>query len=326
MGTKEQLLELFENNKGEFLSGEEIAKQLSVSRSAVWKAVKALRDKGYKIEAVSNRGYSLTLDTDILSVQGIRKYLSGLCSDMDIQVYPELVSTNTAVRERAADGAQEGLVVIANSQSGGRGRFGRNFYSPSDTGLYMSLLVRPSHCPAKDAVKLTTLAAVAVCEAIEAVSGEKAEIKWVNDVYIAGKKVCGILTEASFSMEDGFLEYAVIGIGTNVFAPKDGFPKELKDIAGAVFQTPRSDGKNHLAAEILNRFMLYYKTDKKQNYGENYRRRSFVIGKDINVCLADNIRKARALDVDEECRLVVQYENGETDRLSSGEISIRIQR
>lgn len=323
MGTKEEILTIFENNKGAYFSGEDIAEKLSVSRTAVWKAVKSLRNEGYHICAIQNKGYCLSIETDILSVQGIQKYLKPSCRSMELNVVPALNSTNVMVREKAAAGAPEGYTVIANKQTNGKGRGGRGFFSPSDTGIYMSLLLRPFHYSSQQAVRLTTMAAVAACEAIEAVSGEKAQIKWVNDIYVSGKKVSGILTEASFGLEDGFLEYAVLGIGINVSPPKGGFPDELQNIAGTVFHEAQNDGKNHLAAEFLNRFMEYYTMSDQTNYVDNYRSRSLVIGKEIEVLFSGYQRKAVALDVDKDCRLIVKYEDGKTESLSSGEISVK---
>lgn len=323
MGTKEQLLALFESNKGVYFSGEDIAEKLSVSRAAVWKAVKSLRSEGYHIDAVQNKGYSLSVESDILSEQGIRKYLRPVCSDIYLDVLAELDSTNARVRDQAAAGAPEGYTVVANSQTAGRGRRGRSFYSPADTGIYLSLLLRPHDYSTRQAAGLTTMAAVAACEAIERVSGERAGIKWVNDIYVAGKKVSGILTEASIGLENGLLEYAVLGIGINVSPPKDGFPHELENVAGTVFQEAQSDGKNHLAAEFLNCFMTYYAERPKEDYVKNYRSRSLVLGREIEVDFADGSKKATALDVDEECHLIVRYEDGRTESLSSGEISVK---
>ena len=319
MNTKDQLIALFENNKGEFLSGETIAEKLNISRTAVWKAVKGLRSNGYKILAVPNKGYSLSIQTDIISPQGIAKYLDS-SSSIKIIVYPTLTSTNTTAREKAVAGESE-CVIIANSQTGGKGRNGHTFYSPSDTGLYMSILLRPLGYPAHQAVKLTTMAAVAVCEAIESISDVKAEIKWVNDIFVGGKKVCGILTEASIGVENGFLEYAVVGIGINLSPPNGGFPSDIKNIAGAIFDEPQSV-KNRLAAEVINRFLSYYKQDK--SYVDSYRRRSLVIGKEITVIKPDRQFKAVALDVDDDCHLIVRYGDGTTESLSSGEISVRL--
>lgn len=323
MGTKEKLLSLFEEQKGTYLSGEEIAERLSVSRTAVWKAVKSLRNEGYEIDAVPNKGYSLSVHTDILSAQGIQKYLNGACCDMELYVLPETGSTNTLLREKANAGAAEGCTIIAGAQTEGRGRMGRSFYSPADTGIYMSILLRPVELTPVQAVGLTTMAAVAACEAIEEVSGRQAQIKWVNDIFMDGKKVSGILTEAALGLESGSLDYVIVGIGINAYPPKEGFPQEIDRIAGAVFPKRQNDGKNHLAAAFLNRFMEYYSKKQNADYVEKYRERSLVIGKEIRVLSSGGERKALALDVDKECHLLVRYEDGSTERLSSGEISIR---
>ncbi|MBR5319774.1 MAG: biotin--[Peptococcaceae bacterium] len=324
MGTKEQLLALFENNKGVYFSGEDIAEKFSISRTAVWKSVKTLRSEGYNIDAVRNKGYSLSVETDILSVQGIQKYLKPVCSCVEINVLPVVHSTNTLVREKAAAGAPEGYFAIANNQTNGRGRSGRSFFSPADTGIYMSLLLRPPCYSSRQAMKLTTMAAAAACEAIEAVSGEPAQIKWVNDIYIAGKKVGGILTEAAFGLEDGLLEYAVLGIGINVSPPKGGFPDGLQNIAGTIFCDAQSDGKNRLAAEFLNQFMMYYTRSNTDDYVDSYRSRSLVVGKEITITFSGYQKKAVALDIDTDCRLIVKYEDGRTEPLSFGEISVKL--
>ena len=227
--TKSQVLELLTENSGKFFSGEEIATELGVSRNAVWKAVNSLKFEGYKIEAVKNKGYALSSTTDVISVKGIKKYLK---SDLDIEVYKEVTSTNTMLKERGSQGAKEGQVIIANMQTAGRGRIGRTFHSPSDTGIYMSILLRPTDLIPQDAVKITTLAAVCACEAIENVSGKSAAIKWVNDIFMDGLKVCGILTEAAMSLESGNLDYVVLGIGLNAYEPEGGFPEESYNQSG----------------------------------------------------------------------------------------------
>ena len=320
MSTKERLLALLEENRGCFLSGEEAADALGVSRTAVWKAVNALRSLGYAIDAVSNKGYCLSENADILCARGIEKHLRD--GGLKIQVLSSASSTNTLLREQANAGAPEGLVILANTQTRGHGRYGRSFFSPADSGLYMSLLLRPhGYCP-EQAASLTTMAAVAACEAIEAVSGCKAAIKWVNDVLIAGKKVCGILTEGAVSLESQSMEYVVLGIGINVYPPREGFPEELQEIAGFVLERQQADGKNALAAGFLNRFMGYYRRNDR-DYAQAYRERSVVIGREIDVIAPSGSRRALALDIDRDCRLLVRYENGEIARLSSGEVSIR---
>ena len=322
---KDKLLELFESNKGLYFSGEEIAQKLCVSRAAVWKAVKSLRNAGYEIDAVTNKGYCLSAKTDILSSQGIQKYLNPEYQNMDLVVLPTACSTNALVRKKAESGAAQGYIIISNEQTQGRGRRGRDFYSPQGTGVYMSLLLRPCNYSADHAVRITTMAAVAMCEAIEEVSDEKAQIKWVNDVFVKGKKVCGILTEASFGLESGTLEYAVLGVGINVYQPKDGFPGELKETAGALFDRTRDDMKNRLTAAFLNRFMGYYLTQANTAYTDKYRERSLAVGKRISVISADQSRNAMVYGVDDDCRLLVRYEDGTTEKLSYGEIKILYQ-
>lgn len=324
MGTKEKLLSLLETKRGEYLSGAEIAEALSVSRTAVWKAAKALRAAGYAIDAAQNRGYCLDENTDILSESGVCRRLSPLCEKIELEVMHSASSTNALMRERANSGAQEGCVIIANEQTTGRGRRGRSFYSPPDTGIYMSILLRPQNFLPEQAMSITTMAAVAACEAIEAVSGREAGIKWVNDIYLGSRKVSGILTEATFDMECGTVDYIILGIGMNVYRPAAGFPDEISGVAGAIFPAQVNEGKNRLAAEFLNRFMALYAAVPGEDYIEKYREKSIVIGRDVTVITPASHRTAYVLDVDKDCRLFVRYEDGTTEHLLSAEISIRI--
>lgn len=324
MRTREKLLDFFEENKGIYFSGEELAARLSISRTAVWKAVNSLRKHGYEIAAVPNKGYCLSADTDILSSQGVEKYLEPVCDSVQVEILPVVGSTNDHLREKATRGIPEGYTTIAGSQTGGRGRTGRSFYSPENTGIYMSLLLRPQNCSPAAAVKFTTMAAVAACRAIEKVSQKKAQIKWVNDVFIEDKKVCGILTEGAVSLEKGSLEYVILGIGINVYPPRGGFPQELEKTAGAVFQEKKSDGKNRLAAGFLNAFMELYRGEAEKDHAREYRERSLVLGKEIQVLLPEGLRKAKAVDIDQDCRLEVEYGDGSREKLSAGEIRILI--
>ena len=323
MGTKEKLLALFEADKGKFFSGEELAARLAVSRTAVWKAVNSLRKEGYEIQAVQNKGYSLSVSTDILSTQGVEKYLNPEHSYIELEILPDIGSTNDYLREKAAQGKGEGYAVVAGAQTRGKGRTGRSFYSPADTGIYLSLLLRPKDCGPAQAVKFTTMAAVAACEAIEKVSHRSPQIKWVNDIYIDGKKVSGILTEASVSLENGSLEYVLLGIGINVYPPEKGFPQELRETAGSVFQERKSDGKNQLTAGFLNRLMEIYTKEETGEYAEEYRKRSMVLGKRIQILTPEGEKGARALEIDKDCRLLVEYEDGNRELLRAGEIRIR---
>jgi BirA family biotin operon repressor/biotin-[acetyl-CoA-carboxylase] ligase len=323
MELKEQVLETLETNKGRYVSGNELAERYFVSRNAVWKAVKALQDEGHRIAAVTNKGYCLGADSDILSKASVEKYLRKPGA-FRVEVIKRTASTNLVLKERAAKGEPEGLVVAAEEQSGGRGRLGRSFYSPAGTGAYFSILLRPK-VTADVATMLTAAAAAAVATAIEAVTGVEAVIKWVNDIYCRGKKVCGILTEGAFDMESGGMEYAVLGIGINVVPPEGGFPEELRSVVGAVFENgvPAPETRSRLIAEVLNRFYAYYENLPGKPFLDEYKARSFVVGRDVDVIAGDTVRRARALAVDDQCRLMVRFEDGTQGALSSGEVSVR---
>ena len=324
MSTKDIVLALFEKNRGFFISGEQIASELNISRTAVWKAVKILQKEGYEIKAVTNRGYCLDKDSDVLSARGIRSHLGDECSGLRPEVFVSVGSTNNVCRDKAELGEPEGYVAVAGAQTAGRGRRGRSFYSPADTGVYMSILLRPQSLSGDQVLGLTTMAAVAVSESIEALSGKKAEIKWVNDIFVDGKKVCGILSEAMYEVPSGALQSVIVGIGINAYAPEAGFPPEIAETAGCVFDGSEVDQKNHLAAEVLSRFMSYYDDPKSDAVFDEYRTRSLVIGRDVNVLKKEGAVKAHVMDIDRDCGLMVRYSDGSEEVLRSGEISIRV--
>ena len=324
MTTKEKLLALLEDSKGTFFSGEEIARTLQVSRAAVWKAVNALREDGYTVDAATNKGYRLSPDSDILSPQGIRRFLKPEYRDLDLTVLPTAPSTNALVREKANQGRPEGCVIIACEQTDGRGRYGRQFFSPVDSGVYLSLLLRPTAYSPQQATCLTAAAAAAMCQAIEAVTGQQPGIKWVNDIFLHGKKVCGILTEAAVGLETGTLNYMVLGAGVNLYPPAEGFPEEIQPIAGSVLERSCPEAKNRLVGEFLNRFWDFYAHPECRTYLEDYRARSLAIGRNVTVLSAGKAVSAYAYGIDDDFRLLVRYENGDTEALSYGEIRIQL--
>lgn len=325
MAVRDALLTLLEQNAGGYLSGEQIARTLGVTRAAVWKAATALRARGIAIEAATNAGYRLAAGADALTAEGIRARLPADCGMLIVETQRCVTSTNTLLRERAQSGAPEGLVLAASAQTAGRGRRGRSFFSPGDTGLYLSVLLRPS-LPAERAIAVTTMAAVAMSEAIEAVSGAETSVKWVNDILLGGKKVCGILTEASLDMEGGGIEYAVLGAGVNVYPPAKGFPSDVAAVAGSVLPAKTPGALDRLAAEYLGRFFRLYRAGANDPaaYTEAYRRRSAAVGRRITVLRPDGAREALCTGVDDRCRLLVTYDDGTSEALSSGEISIRL--
>lgn len=324
MTTKEKLLALLENSKGTFFSGEEIARTLQVSRAAVWKAVNALREDGYTIDAATNKGYRLSPDSDILSPQGIRRFLKPEYRDLDLTVLPTAPSTNALVREKANQGRPEGCIIIACEQTDGRGRYGRQFFSPVDSGVYLSLLLRPTVYSPQQATCLTAAAAAAMCQAIEAVTGQQPGIKWVNDIFLHGKKVCGILTEAAVGLETGALDYMVLGAGVNLYPPVKGFPEEIQPIAGSVLERSCPEAKNRLVGEFLNRFWYFYTHPECRAYLEDYRARSLAIGRNVTVLSAGKAVSAYAYGIDDDFRLLVRYDSGKTEALSYGEIRIQL--
>lgn len=322
MELKQQILKILEENRGDSISGAKMAKDLFVTRSAIWKNIKQLQNDGYIIEAVPNRGYCLKTSNDILTAESIRPYLTGKAKDFQLDVRKTVESTNTLAKEAAALGANEGRVIIASEQTKGRGRMGRSFYSPASTGLYMSLILRPK-LDLNDSLLITTSAAVAVASAIEKLTGNLVQIKWVNDIFMNGKKVCGILTEASLNVENGGLEYAVVGIGINVTT--NDFPDDIKAIASSIFSKKPTDQpiKSILAAELLNNLSSSMDKLTDHSYLEEYKRRSFLIGKDIYVLKGKNAYEAIAVDIDHRARLVVEYPDKSREALSSGEVSVR---
>ena len=261
--------------------------------------------------------------TDRLSVSGIKKYL-GESGEFSLTVLPEVTSTNTAAKQAAESGAPHFSVFIADRQTAGRGRLGRSFFSPGATGLYMSVILRPQS--GADTAMITSAAAVCMAEAIERVFGVSPEIKWVNDLLICGKKVCGILTEASFSADSSYVNHVVLGMGINVYPPDGGFPQELRDIAGALTDV-RTDGlRCRLAAAILDRFGALYDSmlSGGSDYIDGYRSRSIALGRDVTVLTARDSYQAHVVGIDDRCHLLVRLPDGSEQTLSSGEISIRL--
>lgn len=256
---------------------------------------------------------------DELSAEGIRRYLKN--ETLRVEYRAVIGSTNTAVKERAA-GEPEGLVVAAGEQTAGRGRMGRQFFSPADTGLYMSLLLRPGMA-AQACALLTPTAAVAVAESVEALSGRLTQIKWVNDVLLDGKKICGILTETSLAPRTGAVDWAVVGIGVNTRTPAGDFPEELRDRAGAVFDG-EEDMRCVLAAAILDRFMELYQTLGSEECYQSYVNRSCVLGKDVRLLSPGREPlEARVLAIERDYALRVRLADGSERRISSGEVSLR---
>ena len=259
---------------------------------------------------------------DAITSQGISALLSDeLKRKIKVQVLEKATSTNTLVKDVASEN-EEGFIIIAGEQTAGRGRMGRSFFSPGDSGVYMSLLLKPRIKP-EDAVQITTAAAVSVCRALENIGVTSSKIKWVNDIYIDKRKVCGILTESSFNSQNGMLNYAVLGVGINIYESREGFPEEIKDIAGAVFSERKENLRNEFIAAFLNEFFVYYKALSSKEHLKEYKERSCVLGAEINIIQGDNIRQGKAIDSDGNCNLIAELPDGTLEKLYTGEISVR---
>ncbi len=321
MRIQDAVLDYLNKNRGSYVSGEEIAASLGVTRNAVWKAIKKLEEDGQRIDAVPRRGYALSVDSDVLSVGSVARYLQ---TDFPVRldVRREVTSTNTVLKAEAERGADEGLVLIAESQTAGKGRLGRRFQSPVGTGIYFSLLLRPK-CTAEQSLFITTASAVAVCQAIETITGLEPQIKWVNDVYLNGRKICGILTEAAIDFESGGLQWAIPGIGINIAEPEGGFPEEIRDIAGALFDGPCPvEMRSRLAAAVIDRFFELYKGLAEGRFIEEYKRRSFLTGKAISFSLGSDVFHGVVTGISDEAHLLVRLDSGEERAFSAGEVQI----
>lgn len=300
------------------VSGEEMASSLGISRNSVWKAVNTLKARGYDIESLP-KGYLLR-DKSTFDEHSVSACLE---REHKVYIYKKEDSSNNVAKRLCRDGEGEGAVVIVESQTKGRGRMGRSFLSDSENGLYMSIVLRP-HIGADKCVSITVAAAVAVAEAIESLSQKECKIKWVNDVYIGGKKCCGILTEASVDFESGGLQYAVLGVGVNLCPPIGGFDPSIADIACGIFESEYPQGfKARLCADIVNRFFDYYERLEEKKYIDAYRRKSNVMGRDVDVYVGNEIVSGVVTDIDENANLIVKDKDGKIHSFNSGEARVR---
>lgn len=323
---KNEVLMFLEQNQGEIISGGDLSRYLNVSRTAVWKAVNALKCEGYAIISHSNEGYRLSHNSDELSEYKIRKGLKTNIIGNKIEILKTVSSTNSYIKD-IQNNSPNGMVVVAEEQTSGRGRMNRSFFSPAKKGIYMSILLFPE-INITDINLITVLSAVAVAYAIQNITGISPSIKWINDILYQDKKLCGILTEASIEGESGRVSYIVIGIGINISTLSSEFPNEIKDIAVSINEiTNKNCFRNALISEILNRIEEYYldltERGNKKEFIKRYKEKLCILGQDIEIIQGNKHKKARAIDIDENAGLIVLNELGELQTLGSGEISIK---
>ncbi len=314
MSVKSDVLRFLLESNGEYISGEAVAEKLGVSRMSVCKAVQSLIADGYEIESSKRIGYRMKC-LDVLSEETIR---GNLDENIGIYFYKETDSTNNRAKELAIKGERTPFVVVAERQSGGKGRLGRSFSSPKG-GLYFSICLSGKDVPDVDLI--TTSASLAVAKTIESVTGRDVGIKWVNDLYLDGKKFTGILTEGIVNLEEGGLDKAVIGIGINYSVPLSSYPEELLSIVTSLYP----DGKAPATrAEVIARCVEAVIDIQNKEYLDEYRKRCFILGKNLFVLRAGDKREAFAKAIDDKGHLVVRYEDGREEALSSGEVSLKL--
>lgn len=324
MGVREEVLRTLRAAAGGTISGQALADQLGVSRHAVWKAIDKLRSEGYDIQARTNHGYQLVGAADPFSAEGVATFLAP-AGVFSLEYHETIDSTNNRARALAEAEAPEWTVVLAGRQTAGRGRMGKSFYSPQAGGIYMSVVVRPQ-CDVLHANMLTIAAAAAVAESIEAVCGVETQIKWVNDLFVGARKVCGILTEASVGVEEQTLRYAVVGIGVNVSPPPGGFPQELSEIAASIFESPLDrEVRNRLAAEILMRFRAYAEDLLARRYLASYRSHFMAFDRRVTLVRGRIREEVVVRDLTEDGALVVETDDGQMKTVASGEMSLRFE-
>lgn len=323
--SRETILKLLlSQDEGAYLSGERLSEELHITRAAVWKGIQALRSEGYEIESRTRLGYRLLSAPEKMTPEAIGARIATKTVGRRILCFDRLDSTNTYAKQIAQEGGENGLVIIADEQTGGRGRLGRVFHSPKK-GLYLTALLKPDLAP-QSVIPVTAMAAVAAMRAIERTCGIRPGIKWTNDLILSGRKVTGILTEMGVEGESGALQYVAVGIGINANETAADFGAELEDIATSLsMETGEAVNRTELAAaliEELDRLSAALGGDLS-GYLRAYRENCVTLGRDVRILGGGTERTARAVSIDESFGLVVQYEDGATETVRSGEVSVR---
>lgn len=321
MALRQDILSILETNKGEAVSGQQLADMLGVSRNSVWKTIKTLIKEGYRISATTNKGYILDTANDILSAESIRAYLDEKYKSKDIRVLKSTPSTNAEAMKRLQDGdITHGTLIVSDEQTQGRGRLGKTFYSPK-SGIYMSVCLCKSIENLNDVMIITPAAAVAVHRGIKSLTGKDTKIKWVNDIYIGKKKVCGILTQADIDFESGKAGNFVVGIGIN-FVSQD-FPEDIKDRACALFEDNPTVSRSQLIARIYEELMSLTDNLADRSFMQEYKDNSLVVGKQISYVISGENKRGTVKDIDNDGGLIIDEEGKGIRTLTCGEISIK---
>ena len=324
MKNRDRVLQILYRKNGECVSSSEITGELGITRSAVFKIINELKKQGFDIESIHHRGYRLGNEKDIISPEIINEIIEKEGKNRRIQYFERVDSTNTFAKKILMEGESYPDIIIANEQEQGRGRLGREFYSPKGTGIYCSFILDP-FIKIENSILVTVAASVAVSRAIEKVTKKDTRIKWINDIYIDDKKVCGILTEAVTDFETGIIGKIILGIGINFNTPSESFPDEITDRASSVFMDDTLGvTRNQLIAQLI------IEIDECMNDIENdeiiryYRNKSLVLGKMLEITYFGQEKpiQGKAVDIDRNGFLIIETKNGLLT-LNSGEVSIR---
>lgn len=319
---KEEILRLLRSADG-YISGQELCNRFGVSRTAVWKAINQLKEAGYEIEAQQNKGYRLMAAPDLMTEAEIKSLMHTEWVAKEVLYFDTIDSTNTKAQELAEKGYQSGTLVVADKQESGKGRRGRSWVSPSGTGIFMTLMIKPDINP-NNASMLTLVAALAVAKAITSVTGEEAMIKWPNDIVVNGKKVCGILTEMNAQFD--YINHIVVGIGINVH--NESFPEEISLMASSLMI--EAGGKRFHRAQIIAETMSYFeqyydtflKTQDLSALVREYDKLLVNRNKSVRVLDPKEPFDGKAMGITPKGELIV--DTWESRKLvSSGEVSVR---
>ncbi len=317
-----RLLTYLKGNLGQWVSGESVSKQLGISRAAIWKHINGLKDDGHRIQAAPKKGYCLERAADLLSPEEISGGLkTRVMGRPCVIVFKETDSTNLQAKILASQGAAEGTLVAAETQTQGRGRRGRSWFSPTGQSIYVSIILRPSMAPAQ-APQITLMTAVAVARTLQK-AGLKARIKWPNDILVGDRKIAGILTEISTEMD--LVDWVVVGLGLNVNTPADRMPSEIRKIATSVrIQKGRPVSRVDLLCALLENFETCYEQLKTEGFGpimEQWRQMTDIIGKRIYVDVMDTRHIGTVAAVDDDGVLILQDDQGRIHRIFSGDVT-----
>lgn len=319
---KAEILKMLRESDG-YVSGQQLCDKLGVSRTAVWKTVNQLKEAGYEVEAVRNRGYRIVDSPDVITAAELSSQIDTEWAGKNVYYYEETDSTNIRAKRLGDDGAPHGTLAVANEQTTGRGRRGRGWESPAGSSIYMSILLRPEFPPVK-APMLTLVMALAVTDGIQEATGLDVQIKWPNDIVLNGKKLVGILTEMSTEID--FINHVVIGVGINVNI--ESLPGELGDKATSLrIETGHTLKRSKIIATVMRQFEKYYalflETMNLEKMQEAYNRLLVNQNKEVRILGAKEEYNAFALGINTEGELLVRREDGSVETIFAGEVSVR---